>query len=134
MRGRPPTGAAMSPAERSRRYRQAKTLRDAAPSREAGTMVSGSEARVTAPMMTPGSADYPRMLYRADGRTLVAETPEEHKTLMAEGWETMPLAVHRQQPVTQHGVLGTDLAATLREVIEQVLDERDLSDVVTLAQ
>lgn len=127
----------MSPAERSRRYRQAKTARDAAAQEPAGSHGFMHQAAPSAPVppasrADTASADYPRMLYHADGRTLVAETPEEHTTLMAEGWETTPLAVHRQPPVTQH--IGTDLAAMLREVLAQVLDERDLSDIVTLAQ
>jgi hypothetical protein len=49
---------------------------------------------------------------------------------MADGWGAIPLAAHRQRPVTSHGVLGANndpLVATIREVLVQVLDERALS-------
>jgi hypothetical protein len=75
----------------------------------------------------PG-ADYPRMLYHADGRTLVVDGPEAHDQLIPDGWGTVPLAVHLRRPVTHHGVLGAShdhpLAAIIREVLTQVLDER----------
>lgn len=47
----------------------------------------------------------------------------------------VPLAVHRQRPVSHHGFVGAHdndpLLAAIREVIEAVLDERDLSNFVT---
>ena len=65
-----------------------------------------------------------------DGRTIIVDTPEDHDRLMPDGWETTPLAVHQQRPVTHHGFLGANndpLAVTIREVLAQVLDERDLT-------
>jgi hypothetical protein len=70
------------------------------------------------------------MLYHPDGRTTVVDRPERHDRVKPDGWEMAPLAVHRQRPVSHHGILGANndpLVATIREVIEQVLDERDLS-------
>jgi hypothetical protein len=70
------------------------------------------------------------MLYHPDGRTTIVETAEEHDRLTPDGWGTTPLAVHQQRPVTHHGFLGAanndPLAVIIREVLEQVLDERGL--------
>jgi hypothetical protein len=67
------------------------------------------------------------MLYHPDGRTTIAETPEEHDQLTPDGWGPIPLAIHLQRPVTHYGVLGASndhpLAAIIREVMRHVLDE-----------
>jgi hypothetical protein len=72
------------------------------------------------------------MLYYADGRTTTAATPEHQAELIAAGWCIAPLAVHRQRPVTAHGILGArdPIAAKLREAIQEVLDDYDLSSWV----
>lgn len=105
---RTPIGeAAMSDAERQQRRRdRAKALRDAAPPPDGlAVPTNGSEPDVVAaaPIGKPGPADYPRMLYHQDGRTIIAATPEQHDRLKPDGWEKAPLAVRRQRPVTHHG-------------------------------
>jgi hypothetical protein len=58
------------------------------------------------------------MLYHADGRTRVVQTPEAHDELHAEGWDTVPPAT--QRPVSAYGVLGAvsdPLIETIRQVI-----------------
>jgi hypothetical protein len=116
--------AAMTGAERQKRRRdKAKTLRDAA-----HKPIQSAPANPS-PVKEPGT-DYPRMLYHADGRTIIAETPEQQDPLIADGWSTIPSPIHQQRPVTHHGFLGASsdpLATIIREVLTQVLDERDLS-------
>jgi hypothetical protein len=97
-----PIGAVpMSVAERSRRHRaKAKALRDAAtppPLVEPGS-VNGSIAAPVAEVIS--GHEYPRMLYRDDGRTVVVATPEEHHELMKAGWVTVPYPVHTRNPPT----------------------------------
>lgn len=78
----------------------------------------------------PGNAtraDYPRMLYDSEGRTLVVASPEEHDAKMKEGWDTVPPpAFHRpkatQSPVTSGSV--DELRQIIRQTLESVLDER----------
>jgi hypothetical protein len=104
---RPIGNVAMSNAERSRRRRiKAKALCDAAqkPIQSAPTQPASPAVKAG----NTGSADYPRMLYHPDGRTMIAATPEHHDHLMADGWGMVPLAVHQQRPVSHHGTLGTD--------------------------
>lgn len=142
MSRRPLGEAAMSVAERSRRKRaKAKALRDAALTPDVvavqATVRCPSLEKVLEDLMTDPIAaptagkpdpDYPRMLYHADGRTLVVATPEEHGALTPEGWETIPRAVHQQRPVTAHGVFGADrMAVMIESVIREVFDEYDLS-------
>ena len=129
---RKPIGeAAMTNAERSRRRRiKAKALREAAPPSDVVTVeANGSEPEaIAAP--PAGPADYPRMLYHPDGRTTIADTPEQHDQLTPDGWGTIPSPIHQQRPFTHHGFLGASsdpLATIIREVLTQVLDERDLS-------
>ena len=76
-----------------------------------------------------GRADYPRMLYHADGRIIVVQTPEQHEAQLAHGFSQNPQPVHQQRQATHSGVLssGEPLALLLREVIEHVLDERGLT-------
>jgi hypothetical protein len=112
MSRRPIGETAMSDAERQQRRRdKAKAARDAAPPPDVDAVqTNGSEPEaIAAPTAgTPGHADYPRMLYHPDGRTMVVDTPEAHDRVKPYGWGTIPLAVHRQRPVTHHGFLGTD--------------------------
>jgi hypothetical protein len=120
MSRRPIGDVALTNAERSRRRRiKARALRDAAsPSVVVAVRANGSkpiqtngsapEATPAPPAGKPNPADYPRMLYHPDGRTTVVDTPEQHDRLKPDGWGTIPLAVHRQRPVTHHGVLGAD--------------------------
>jgi len=102
----------MSGAERQQRRRdKARALRNAAPPPDVvavQTNRSEPEAIAAPRAGKPGAADYPRMLYHADGRTTVVDTPEAHDRLKPDGWEMTPLAVHRQRPVTHHSFLGTD--------------------------
>jgi|307.fasta_scaffold30880_2 hypothetical protein len=76
-----------------------------------------------------GRIDYPRMLYHPDGRTIIAETPEEHDKLAREGWEQMPLPIHQQRPATTSAsTSGTDpLAVLMREVMQSVLEDYGFS-------
>jgi hypothetical protein len=109
-----PIGAApMSVAERSRRHRaKAKALRDAnlAPLTPNSDRVETGvpDPNAAAPEPDGSGADYPRMLYHPDGRTIIADTPEHHARLMPDGWVIAPLAVHQQRPVSHHGFLGAD--------------------------
>jgi hypothetical protein len=75
-----------------------------------------------------GRADYPRMLYHADGRTLVVETPEEHDGLIGDGWDTVPAEVHTQPRATPAPALSTGdpLGVMIRQIINEVMDERGL--------
>jgi hypothetical protein len=74
-----------------------------------------------------GRADYPRMLFLPDGRTMVAATPEEHDRMAQEGWEQLPAAIHTTRAPTPSGSsAGDPLAQMIREVLEAVLDERGI--------
>jgi hypothetical protein len=115
----------MSAAERQKRRRdRAKDLRDAAqkPIQSAATQ----PASLAGQTGTPGSADYPRMLYHPDGSTTVADTPEDHGRLTPDGWGTILLPVHQQRPVANHGTVVDPLAILIRETLEAVLDERGI--------
>jgi hypothetical protein len=110
MSRRPVGEIAMSDAERQQRRRdKLKAARDAvAPRDVVAVQTNGSEPEATAAPPAGKPDDYPRMLFHPDGRTTVVDTPEAHDRVKPEGWETAPLAVHRQRPVMHHGVLGTD--------------------------
>lgn len=75
-----------------------------------------------------GRADYPKMLFHPDGRTVVAATPEEHEALARDDWGTVPQDVHRQPVVTASPILsgGDPLALMIRDVLDSVLDERGI--------
>lgn len=79
----------------------------------------------------PGNAgrnDYPRMIYHTDGRSMVVASPEEEDKLRADGWGQRPSATHLQRAATHAPALVPDpLAATLRAVLEAVLDERGIT-------
>lgn len=79
----------------------------------------------------PGQADYPKMLYHPDGRTMIAADAEEHRKLSHEGWEQTPSPIHLQQQPTTSGLVSGDepLAKLIRNVLEAVLDERGLVKV-----
>lgn len=75
-----------------------------------------------------GRADYPRMLYHADGRTRIAQSPEEHDALMGDGWDTVPGAAHLKPVVTQSPALsgGDPMAMLVKAAMREVLDEYGL--------
>lgn len=77
-----------------------------------------------------GRADYPRMLYQADGRTRVVETPEEHDGLMAEGWDTVPAEIHQRPPVTSSASMAASdpygIGPLIRQILNEVLNERNI--------
>ena len=75
-----------------------------------------------------GRADYPRMVYHADGRTMQVETAEQEDGLRSEGWGQRPHPIH-MRPKPSPSVVGgygsnDPLAMLIRNVLEQVLDER----------
>lgn len=113
MSRRPIGETAMSDAERQQRHRdKLKAFRDAGdqPGDDVATVQANGiepEAIVAPPAAKPGPADYPRMLYHPDGRTMVVDTPDHHEQLLRDGWVTAPLPVHRQRPVTHYGFLGS---------------------------
>lgn len=80
------------------------------------------------PGNSAGRADYPRMLYHPDGRTIVVVTPADHDALAQDDWGTVPLDIHRQPPVNLTPILsgGDPLAQMIRDVLESVLDERGI--------
>ena len=115
MSRRPIGKAAMTDAERSRRHREkARALRDAATppadlnDQAAQTNECVSDAMAAPSPGQPDPADYPRMLFHADGTTIVVETPEQHDRLTPDGWGTIPLDVHLRRPVSHHGILGAN--------------------------
>lgn len=72
----------------------------------------------------PGNSqrgDYPRMLYHADGRTIVVQDPAEHDKYHHEGWDTVP-PLNRPRPVSNHGQLGAT-SDPMIEAIRQVVRE-----------
>lgn len=77
-----------------------------------------------------GRADYPRMLYHADGRTLVAQTPEEHDSLHAQGWDTVPAEIHQKPlPTPSAAMAASDpygLGPLIRQILNEVLNERNI--------
>lgn len=85
---------------------------------------------------TPGNAgrdDYPRMLYHADGRTMQVETPGQEDPLLHEGWSRTASPIHlrpRPTPSTTYGG-GDPLAVMIRNILEQVLDERGVGKAPT---
>lgn len=76
-----------------------------------------------------GRADYPRMIYHPDGRTMIVDTPEHENKLRFDGWGQRPQAAHMKRPVTQAPILsgGDPMGALIRSVLEAVLDERGLT-------
>lgn len=72
-----------------------------------------------------GRADYPRMLYQADGRMIIAHDPEEHDKLHAEGWDTEPGNAHRKPAVTPSGFIssGDPMAMMIKAAMREVLEE-----------
>lgn len=74
-----------------------------------------------------GRADYPRMLYQADGRMIIAHDAKEHDELHAQGWDTVPAPRHQQPPVSASAQLGQmdpfNIAPIVRQVMYEVLNE-----------
>jgi hypothetical protein len=60
---------------------------------------------------------------------MVVNTPEHRARLLQEGWSTIPLARIRnaRSRITSSSAPTTTVVATVGEVLEQVLDEHDLS-------
>lgn len=80
-------------------------------------------------VVRPGNAsraDYPRMLYHPDGRTITVADPEEHDKLAKEGWDTVPPPnyVGRKPTPSIAPGSGDALSQMIRAVFEAVLDER----------
>lgn len=76
-----------------------------------------------------GRADYPRMLYQADGRMIIAHDPEEHERLMHDGWDTLPAAVHQRRAVSSSADMVPDpygIGPLLRRILNEVLDQRNI--------
>lgn len=73
-----------------------------------------------------GRADYPRMLYHADGRMITVHTPADHEALMGSGWDTEPTEIHQRKAATPSPTLsgGDPMAILIRNVLHEVLDER----------
>jgi hypothetical protein len=77
----------------------------------------------------PGNAgrdDYPRMLFHPDGRTMVVDDPAQEDPLLHEGWSQKPAEAHLKPPATPSVAFGggDPLAVMIRNILEQVLDER----------
>lgn len=72
-----------------------------------------------------GRADYPRMLYHKDGRTMTVDTPEQHDELHGSGWETEPGEVHRKPSVTPSGFISSadPMAMMIKAAMREVLEE-----------
>ena len=86
------------------------------------------------PEVRPGNAsraDYPRMLYKPDGTTMIAKDAHQHDAAMKDGWDTVPpAAFNRPKPTTTPVASGGEpLAMLIREVMEAVLDERGIHKV-----
>lgn len=76
-----------------------------------------------------GRADYPRMLYHANGGMIIVHTPEEHDQLHKDGgWDTVPAEVHQQRQPSASPAMGTrdPLGEMFRQVLNEVLDERNI--------
>jgi hypothetical protein len=78
---------------------------------------------------TPGNAgraDYPRMIYHPDGRTMQVETAAEEDGLRADGWGQKPSPIHYRPKPSQSVSYGSNdpMAVMFRNILEQVLDER----------
>jgi hypothetical protein len=76
-----------------------------------------------------GRADYPRMIFHPDGRTMQVETAEDEDGLRKDGWGQKPLPIHmkpKPTPSTAAGGYGVNdaLGVLIRNILEQVLDER----------
>lgn len=74
-------------------------------------------------------ADYPRMLYHADGRTRIVENPEEHQSLHSEGWDTQPAPIHQKPVVSSSAEMIPDpygIGPLLRRILNEVLNERNI--------
>jgi len=76
------------------------------------------------------------MLYDREGRATIAATLEQHDRLKSDGWERKwprsPCIGDARCRITASSASTTMIPhwRTIREVIEAVLDERDLSDFV----
>lgn len=77
-----------------------------------------------------GRADYPRMLYRADGSTRVVQSPEEHNALYGEGWDTVPAPIHQKPPATPSAAMAASdpygIGPLIRQILNEVLNERNI--------
>jgi hypothetical protein len=75
-----------------------------------------------------GRADYPRMLYHGDGRTVVVATPKEHDDLLKAGWDSVPQSVHMRPAPSPAPIMagGDPMGAMIRQILNEVLDERGL--------
>lgn len=71
-----------------------------------------------------GRADYPRMLYHPDGRTLVVQTPEQHQAHLEQGFSQNPSPQHQHHPVIKQPVVTDSITVLIREAVERVFDER----------
>jgi hypothetical protein len=75
------------------------------------------------------------MLYHEGGAQRIVESPEEQDAYAKEGWDTVPHPVHLEPRATPSGALsiGDPLVQMVREavrqVLEEVLDERGLGTV-----
>ncbi len=76
-----------------------------------------------------GRADYPRMLYHADGRHIVVQTPEQHQVKLNEGFSQFPHPVHQQTPIVKQPMVSDSITVLIRECLERVLDERGMTKV-----
>lgn len=67
------------------------------------------------------------MVYHADGRTATVASSEEENAL-PEGWSQKPSPVHTKPVPTPSVAAGSNdpLAILIRNVLEQVLDERGI--------
>ena len=76
-----------------------------------------------------GRADYPRMLYNPDGRTMVVDSAAAHDALAKEGWSQTPAPIHTGRRPTPSPMAnnGDPIVAQLRAMIERILDERGLT-------
>lgn len=76
-----------------------------------------------------GRADYPRMLYQADGRMIIVHSPEEHEPLMHEGWDTVPAPIHQKPQVSSSADMVPDpygIGPLIRRILNEVLNERNI--------
>lgn len=74
-----------------------------------------------------GRADYPRMLYHADGRFLVVQNPEQHQAQLEKGFSQNPQPQHQVAPIVKNPVGGDSMQDIMRAAVEKVLDERGLT-------
>lgn len=106
-------------------------LKGVHPSEAVAAQQAASQSSAAPAPARPGNAtrsDYPRMLYNADGQTLIVDSPEEHDKKMQEGWDSVPTAAFLRPKASAGMVTGSGepLAQLIREVMEAVLDERGI--------